>query len=64
MHGAAPGDRVNAELKTWRIQHKLHCCPWSAGQLVKAVHPSPAPKSELETFSGRAAGRTRRIGHS
>ncbi len=34
----APGERANAQLKTWRILRKLHCCPWCAGQLAKAIH--------------------------
>ncbi len=33
-----PGERVNAQLKTWRILRKLRCCPWKAGQLAKAIH--------------------------
>jgi hypothetical protein len=34
----APGERANAQLKTWRILRKLRCCPWKAGQLAKAIH--------------------------
>jgi hypothetical protein len=34
----APGERANAQLKTWHILRKLRCCPWRAGQLAKAVH--------------------------
>jgi DDE superfamily endonuclease len=34
----APGERANAQLKTWRILHKLRCCPWRAGKLAKAIH--------------------------
>ena len=34
----APGERANAQLKTWRILRKLRCCPWRAGQLTKAIH--------------------------
>jgi DDE superfamily endonuclease/Helix-turn-helix of DDE superfamily endonuclease len=34
----APGERANAQLKTWRILRKLRCCPWYAGQLAKAIH--------------------------
>ena len=33
-----PGERANAQLKTWRILRKLRCCPWHAGQLAKAIH--------------------------
>ena len=31
----SPGERANAQLKTWRILRKLRCCPWRAGQLAK-----------------------------
>jgi hypothetical protein len=34
----APGERANAQLKTWHILRKLRCCPWDAGQLAKAIH--------------------------
>jgi DDE superfamily endonuclease len=34
----APGERANAQLKTWRILRKLRCCPRRAGQLAKAIH--------------------------
>jgi len=34
----APGERANAQLKTWRILRKLRCCPWRAGTLAKAIH--------------------------
>jgi len=34
----APGERANAQLKTWRILRKLRCCPWRAGKLAKATH--------------------------
>jgi hypothetical protein len=30
----APGERANAQLKTWRILRKLRCCPWRAGQIA------------------------------
>jgi hypothetical protein len=33
-----PGERANAQLKTWRNLRKLRCCPWKAGQLAKAIH--------------------------
>jgi hypothetical protein len=33
-----PGERANAQLKSWRILRKLRCCPWKAGQLAKAIH--------------------------
>lgn len=32
-----PGERANAQLKSWRILRKLRCCPLRAGQLVKAI---------------------------
>ena len=34
----SPGERANAQLKTWRILRKLRCCPWKTGQLAKAIH--------------------------
>ena len=34
----APGERANAQLKTWHILCKLRCCPWRAGQIAKAIH--------------------------
>jgi len=34
----SPGERANAQLKTWRILRKLRCCPWRAWQLAKAIH--------------------------
>jgi hypothetical protein len=34
----APGERANAQLKSWRILRELRCCPWRAGQLAKAIH--------------------------
>ncbi|MEU7000685.1 transposase family protein [Nonomuraea sp. NPDC046570] len=33
----SPGERANAQLKTWRILRKLRCCPLLTGQLVKAI---------------------------
>jgi len=33
-----PGERANAQLKTWRILRKLRCCPWKAGRLAKTIH--------------------------
>ena len=26
-----PGERANAQLKSWRILRKLRCCPWKTG---------------------------------
>jgi DDE superfamily endonuclease/Helix-turn-helix of DDE superfamily endonuclease len=34
----APGERANAQLKSWHVLRKLRCCPWRAGQLAKAIH--------------------------
>jgi DDE superfamily endonuclease/Helix-turn-helix of DDE superfamily endonuclease len=34
----SPGERANAQLKTWHILRNLRCCPWKAGQLAKAIH--------------------------
>jgi hypothetical protein len=34
----APGERANAQLKSWRILRKLRCCPRRAGPLAKAIH--------------------------
>ena len=34
----APGERANAQLKTWKILTKLRSCPWRAGQLARAIH--------------------------
>jgi hypothetical protein len=33
----APGERANAQFKTWKILGKLRCCPWHAGQIAKAI---------------------------
>ena len=33
-----PGERANAQLKTWEILDKLRCCPWRDGKLAKAIH--------------------------
>jgi hypothetical protein len=33
-----PGERANAQLKTWRILRKLRSCPRRTGQLAKAIH--------------------------
>ncbi len=32
-----PGERVNAELKNWRILRRIRCCPTRASELVAAV---------------------------
>ena len=41
-----PGERANAQLKSWRILRKLRCCPWRAGQLAKAIHVLQAREIE------------------
>ncbi|RFU41632.1 hypothetical protein DZF91_10670 [Actinomadura logoneensis] len=33
----APGERANAQLKSWRILHKLRCSPNKASHLAKAI---------------------------
>jgi hypothetical protein len=33
-----PGERANAQLKSWRILRKLRCCPHRGGRLAKAIH--------------------------
>lgn len=33
-----PGERANAQLKTWRVLRKLRCCPRRAGRPAKAIH--------------------------
>jgi len=33
-----PGERANAQLKYWRILHKLRCSTHHAGRLAKAIH--------------------------
>jgi hypothetical protein len=41
-----PGERANAQLKTWHILRKLRCCPWQAGQLAKAIHVLQARETQ------------------
>lgn len=33
-----PGERANAQLKSWKILTKFRCCPHRAGHLAKAIH--------------------------
>ena len=33
-----PGERANAQPKSWRILRKPRCCPRRAGRLAKAIH--------------------------
>ncbi|GAA1579101.1 hypothetical protein GCM10009678_72160 [Actinomadura kijaniata] len=48
-----PSERANAQLKSWRILHKLRCCPHRAGHLAKAIlvlqhrKPTPTEKGSL-----------------
>ena len=56
----SPGERANAQLKTWRILRKLRCCPWCAGQLAKAIHVLQIPRSQnrMKTFIASGNSRT------
>jgi DDE superfamily endonuclease/Helix-turn-helix of DDE superfamily endonuclease len=36
----APGERANAQLKTWRILRELRCCPWR--RATRQSHPRPS----------------------
>jgi hypothetical protein len=47
----APGERANAQLKTWRILRKLRCCPRRAGQLTKAMFCRSVRQDEKAHFS-------------
>jgi hypothetical protein len=41
----APGERANAQLKTWDILCKLRCCPWRA-RAARQGHPrSSSPRN-------------------
>ena len=42
----SPGERANAQLKTWRILRKLRCCPGQADQLAKAIHVLQARQTQ------------------
>ena len=42
----APGERANAQLKSWHILRNLRCCPWRAGQLAKPSTSLRPAKSE------------------
>lgn len=43
-----PGERANAQPRTWHILRKLRCCPWKAGQLAKAIHVPLQTTREIE----------------
>jgi len=34
----APGERANAQLKSWNILRKARCCPTTIGKLARAIH--------------------------
>jgi hypothetical protein len=39
MPGSAPpGERANAQLKSWRVLCELRCYLWRAGKLAQALH--------------------------
>ena len=40
----APGERANAQLKTWRMLRKLRCCPGAMGSWPKAIHVLQTPE--------------------
>ena len=42
----SPGERANAQLKTWYILRKLRCCRWKAGHLSKASPVLQARENE------------------
>jgi len=46
-----PGERANAQLKTWCILRKLRCCPWE-GRAACQGHPRPSsPRDWLHPLS-------------
>ena len=51
----APGERANAQLKTWKILRKLRCCPWKAGSLPR---PSTYCRSARHNQDGKGS-----VGH-
>jgi hypothetical protein len=56
----SPGERANAQLKTWQILRKLRCCPWKAGQLAKAIHVLQAREAAGCRVGGWRGGIVRR----
>jgi hypothetical protein len=44
----SPGERANAQLKTWRILRKLRCCAWRAGSWPKRSTSSRPARSPAE----------------
>jgi hypothetical protein len=62
----APGERANAQLKSWKILSKLRCCPWRAGNSRKPfTHCSSAKRNQDGISSvqlgGFAKGRLSRM---
>jgi hypothetical protein len=47
----SPGERANAQLKTWRILRKLRCCPWKAGNWPRPYMSFKPARSEDEKRS-------------
>jgi hypothetical protein len=47
----APGERANAQLKSWRILRKLRCCPWRAGHWPRRSTSCKPAKPEDEKGS-------------
>ena len=54
-----PGERVNAQLKNWRILRKIRSCPGRASQLVAAVPALmiASAQSSWQRLTGRVGGR-------
>lgn len=48
----APGERANAQLKTWGILRKLRCCPGAPGSSPKPSTSSKSRDHTMKTFSG------------
>jgi hypothetical protein len=53
-----PGERANAQLKTWRILGKLRCCPW-ARRAARQGHPRASNPRDawMDKPSAAACGR-------
>ena len=56
-----PGERANAQLKTWRILRKLRCCPRRTGRLAKAIHVLQNYGRRAGPASPRAVPRSSRV---
>jgi hypothetical protein len=62
----APGERANAQLKSWHILRKLRCCPWQAGRIAKAIHvlkPERSKDEKVQCYRRLAQAPARRLGH-